>query len=95
MHHLQVRPGAQLAPSGPAAARRGEQRAADPGLCEDYARHGPKRVIAQVATWRGRQIKLCYHSVTRNHARRTAALNLRNLAGRGLTSRDGAWVPAT
>jgi hypothetical protein len=35
--------------------------------------------------------------VTRNHAwlkRRTAALNLRNLIGRGLARRDGAWVLA-
>ena len=36
--------------------------------------------------------------MTKNHAwlkRRTAALNLRNLAGKGLTRRDGAWVLAT
>jgi hypothetical protein len=36
--------------------------------------------------------------VTGNHAwlkRRTAALNLRNLTGRGLPRRDGAWVLAT
>ncbi len=36
--------------------------------------------------------------VARNHAwlkRRTAALNLRNLPGKGLTRRDGAWVLAT
>jgi hypothetical protein len=77
-----------------------EQWAADPGLREDYARHRPnvERVIAQVATWRGRRLKLRYRGVTRNHAwlkRRTAALNLRNLAGRGLTRRDGAWVLAT
>ena len=35
---------------------------------------------------------------TRNHAwlkRRTAAVNLRNLLGRGLARRDGAWVLAT
>ena len=77
-----------------------EQWAADPGLREDYARHRPnvERVIAQVATFRGRRLKLRYRGVTRNHAwlkRRTAALNLRNLAGRGLTRRDGAWVLAT
>jgi IS5 family transposase len=74
--------------------------AADPGLRQDYARHRPnvERVIAQVATFRGRRLKLRYRGVTRNHAwlkRRTAALNLRNLAGRGLTRRDGAWVLAT
>jgi hypothetical protein len=36
--------------------------------------------------------------VTRNHAwlkRRTAALNLRNLLGKGLARRNGAWVLAT
>jgi hypothetical protein len=74
--------------------------AADTGLREDYARHRPnvERVIAQVATFRGRRLKLRYRGVTRNHAwlkRRTAALNLRNLAGKGLTRRDGAWVLAT
>jgi hypothetical protein len=77
-----------------------EQWAGDPGLREDYARHRPdvERSIAQVATWRGRRIKLRYRGVSRNHAwlkRRTAALNLRNLASRGLTSRGGAWVLAT
>jgi hypothetical protein len=74
--------------------------AADNGLREDYMTHRPnvERVIAQVATWRGRRLKLRYRGVTRNNAwlkRRTAALNLRNLIGRGLTRRDGAWVLAT
>ena len=74
--------------------------AADPGLRQDYRAHRPnvERVIAQVATFRGRRLRLRYRGVTRNHAwlkRRTAALNLRNLAGRGLTRRDGAWVLAT
>jgi hypothetical protein len=57
-----------------------------------------ERAIAQAATWRGRQLKLRYRGVTPNHAwlkRRTAALNLRNLLGRGLTRRDGAWMLAT
>jgi hypothetical protein len=77
-----------------------QQWAADPGQREDYARHRPnvERVIAQVATWRGRRIKLRYRGTAKNHAwlkRRTAALNLRNLASRGLTRRDGAWVLAT
>ena len=57
-----------------------------------------ERVIAQVATWRGRRLKLRYRGVTKNHAwlkRRTSAVNLRSLPGRGLTRRDGAWVPAT
>jgi hypothetical protein len=44
-------------------------------------KHRPnvERAIAQVATWRGRRLKLRYRGVTRNHAwlkRRTAALNL-------------------
>jgi hypothetical protein len=74
--------------------------AAEAGLREDYARHRPnvERVIAQVATSRGRRIKLRYRGVTGNHAwlkRRTAALNLRNLASRGLTRRDSAWMLAT
>jgi hypothetical protein len=74
--------------------------AAGPGLREDYMAHRPnvERAIAQVATWRGRRVKLRYRGVTKNHAwlkRRTAALNLRNLAGRGLTRHGGAWVLAT
>jgi hypothetical protein len=74
--------------------------AGDAGLREDYARHRPnvERAIAQVATWRGRRLKLRYRGVAKNHAwlkRRTAALNLRNLAGKGLTRRDGAWALAT
>jgi hypothetical protein len=46
-----------------------------------------------VATWRGRRLKLRYRGSTRNHAwlkRRTAALNPRNLIGRGLARHDGA-----
>jgi hypothetical protein len=74
--------------------------AGDPGLRQDYARHRPnvERAIAQVATWRGRRLKLRYRGVTKNHAwlkRRTAALNLRNLTGKGLTHRNGAWALAT
>jgi hypothetical protein len=43
-------------------------------------------------------LKLRYLGVVANNAwlkRRTAALNLRNLIGRGLARRDGAWVLAT
>jgi hypothetical protein len=74
--------------------------AAGPGLREDYMAHRPnvERAIAQVATWRGRRVKLRYRGVTRNNAwlkRRTAALNLLNLAGRGLTRHGDAWVLAT
>ena len=70
------------------------------GLREDYMAHRPhvERAIAQVATWRGRRLKLRYRGQASNHAwlkRRTAALNLRNLLGRGLARRDSAWVLAT
>jgi hypothetical protein len=80
------------------AARR--DWAASPALPENYRKHRPnvERVIAQAATWRGRRLKLRYRGTARNNAwlkRRTAALNLRNLIGRGLTRRDGAWVLAT
>jgi hypothetical protein len=74
--------------------------AADAGLRKDYAAWRPnvERAVAQVATWRGRRLKLRYRGVAKNHAwlkRRTAALNLRNLIGKGLTRRDGIWVLAT
>ena len=100
VHHLQVRAGAQPAPRDDLLRAARADWAADTGLREDYTPHRPnvERVIAQVATWRGRRLKLRYRGVTRNHAwlkRRTAALNLRNLIGRGLTRRDGAWVLAT
>ena len=74
--------------------------AADTGLRQDYMAHRPnvERAVAQVATFRGRRLRLRYRGVARNHAwlkRRTAALNLRNLLGKGLTRRDGAWVLVT
>jgi hypothetical protein len=77
------------------AARRDWQ-----ALRQDYRQHRPnvERVIAQAATFRGRRLKLRYRGTVRNHAwlkRRTAALNLRNLLGNGLTRRNGAWVLAT
>ena len=55
--------------------------AAGPELRRDYMTHRPhvERAIAQVATWRGRRLKLRYRGVTSNHAwlkRRTAAVNL-------------------
>ncbi len=72
---------------------------ASSGLRKDYRAHRPnvERAIAQVATWRGRRLKLRYRGTAKNNAwlkRRTAALNLRNLIGRGLASRGG-WVLAT
>jgi hypothetical protein len=74
--------------------------AAGSGLRKDYRTHRPnvERAIAQVATWRGRRLKLRYRGVAQNHAwlkRRTAAVNLRNLLGKGLARRDGAWALAT
>ena len=74
--------------------------AAGSGLREDYMTYRPnvERAIAQVATWRGRRLKLRYRGVAGNHAwlkRRTAALNLRNLIGKGLARRNGAWALAT
>jgi hypothetical protein len=74
--------------------------AADPELREDYRHHRPniERTIAQVATHGGRRIKLRYRGTAKNNAwlkRRTAALNLRVLLGRGLARVNGAWVLAT
>ncbi|MGA2827135.1 MAG: IS1182 family transposase [Streptosporangiaceae bacterium] len=74
--------------------------AARTGLRADYMKHRPnvERAISQVATWRGRRLKLRYRGTAKNHAwlkRRTAALNLRNLTGNGLARRDGAWVLVT
>jgi len=74
--------------------------AAGTGLREDYTAHRPhvERAVAQVATFRGRRLKLRYRGVAKNHAWlkcRTAALNLRNLIGRGLTWHGGTWVLAT
>ena len=73
--------------------------AAGTGLRKDYQAHRPnvERAVAQVATWRGRRLKLRYRGVARNHAwlkRRTAALNLRNLIGKGLAW-HGAWALAS
>jgi Transposase DDE domain/Transposase domain (DUF772) len=74
--------------------------AAGPELRQEYSARRPhvERAIAQVATWRGRRLKLRYRGTSKNHAwlkRRTAAVNLRNLLGKGLGRRDGAWILAT
>jgi len=73
---------------------------ASPALRESYRKVRPnvERTIAQVATWRGRRLKLRYRGVAKNNAwlkRRTAALNMRNLIGKGLTRHDGSWALAT
>ena len=75
-------------------------RAAWAGLREEYMTHRPhvERAIAQIATWRGRRLKLRYRGTAKNYAwlkRRTAAINLRNMLGKGLDRRDGAWILAT
>src|SRR6266542_3286286 len=74
--------------------------AQDPHLRDDYRRHRPnvERVISQLASRGGRRLKLRYLGVATNNAwlkRRTAALNLRTLIGRGLTRRNGTWALAT
>jgi hypothetical protein len=72
----------------------------DPDLRTEYAQHRPniERTVAQVATRGGRRLKLRYRGTTKNNAwlkTRTAALNLRNLIGRGLTHQEGTWTLAT
>jgi hypothetical protein len=71
-----------------------------PGLRVEYAQHRPnvERAVSQVATRGGRRLKLRYRGTANNNAwlkRRTAALNLRNLIGRGLDRVNGAWIVAT
>jgi hypothetical protein len=73
--------------------------AAQPALPQDYRKYRPnvERAISQVASRGGRRIKLRYLGTAKNNAwlkNRTAALNLRNLIGRGLDHRRGAWVLA-
>jgi IS5 family transposase len=63
-------------------------------------KHRPnvERAVAQVATFRGRRLKLRYRGETKNNAwlkHRTAARNLRNLIGKGLTWRAVGWALAT
>jgi hypothetical protein len=73
--------------------------AAQPALREDYRKYRPnvERVISQVASRGGRRVKLRYLGTAKNNAwlkNRTAALNLRNLIGRGLDHHNGAWALA-
>jgi len=56
-----------------------------------------ERVISWTATQNGRRVKLRYIGTAKNNAwlhTRCAAINLRTLAGRGLTRSGGAWVLA-
>jgi hypothetical protein len=71
-----------------------------PGLRESYRKFRPnvERVISQIASRGGRRLKLRYLGTGKNNAwlkHRTAALNLRNLIGRGLTRAAGVWILAT
>jgi hypothetical protein len=73
--------------------------ATQPALREDYRKYRPnvERVISQIASRGGRRIKLRYLGTAKNNAwlkNRTAALNLRNLIGRGLDHHNGTWVLA-
>jgi transposase-like protein DUF772/DDE family transposase len=70
-----------------------------PELREKYRTFRPnvERVISQIASRGGRRLKLRYRGTTKNNAWlkcRTAALNLRNLLGRGLTRSAEVWVLA-
>ena len=74
--------------------------ASDTDLRADYRTTRPniERAVAQVATRRGRRLKLRYRGTVKNHAwlkRRTAALNLRTLIGKGLHGTAGTWALAT
>ncbi len=56
-----------------------------------------ERIISWTVTCNGRRIKLRYIGTAKNDAwlhNRCAAINLRTLAGRGLTRSGGAWVLA-
>jgi Transposase DDE domain len=88
VHHLRGRPVPQATEYDAALRAACAAWSSDPGLRQDYAQHRPhvERVIAQAAHLAGRRLKLRYRGVAKNHAwlkRRTAALNLRNLAGKG------------
>ncbi|HEY2125808.1 MAG TPA: IS1182 family transposase [Streptosporangiaceae bacterium] len=87
----------RLHPQDPVLRAARASWATHPALREDYRHYRPniERVISQVASRGGRRLKLRYRATSRNNAwlkNRTAALNLRNLIGRGLNQRDGAWV---
>ena len=74
----------------PRAAR---AQARTPEFERDYpTRSRVERIIAWLATQRGRRVKLRYHGVDKNHAwlrNRAAAINLRTLVNAGLTATTG------
>jgi hypothetical protein len=68
----------------------------DRALREDCHLHRPnaERTASQIATQGGQRIKLRYHGTVKNNAwlkYRTAAVNLRNLLGCGLTRLGGTY----
>jgi len=74
----------------------------DKALRQDYKATRPhvERTVAQVATSRGRRLKLRYRGTAKNKAwlkTRTAAVNLATLLRHGLTRTGGTWsaTPAT
>jgi Transposase DDE domain/Transposase domain (DUF772) len=78
--------------------RAARAQARTPEFKQDYpTRSSVERIIAWVATQRGRRVTLRYLGVAKNHAwlrNRAAAINLRTLANAGLTRHDGAWALA-
>jgi hypothetical protein len=99
--HPAAQPLGAMSPSAPPAGLRAARRdwASSPALREDYSKHRPsiERVISQIASRSGRRLKLRYRGTARNSAwlkHRTAALNLRNPIGQGITRRNGIWVLA-
>jgi transposase len=78
--------------------RAARAQARTPEFKRDYpTRSSVERIIAWVATHRGRRVTLRYLGVAKNHAwlrNRAAAINLRTLVNAGLTRRDGAWALA-
>jgi IS5 family transposase len=78
--------------------RAARAQARTPEFKRDYpTRSSVERIIAWVATQRGRRVTLRYLGVAKNHAwlrNRAAAINLRTLVNAGLTRRDGAWALA-
>lgn len=73
--------------------------AQDPALRRDYRATRPhvERTVAQVATSRGRRVKLRYRGTAKNKAwlkTRTAAVNLVTLLRHRLTRAGGTWTAA-
>ncbi|HXA12770.1 MAG TPA: transposase [Mycobacterium sp.] len=78
--------------------RAARAQARTPEFKQDYpTRSSVERIIAWVATQRGRRVTLRYLGIAKNHAwlrNRAAAINLRTLVNAGLTRHNGAWALA-